>query len=126
MSGETGKQIRVTIPVAVFEQIDRTAAALGISLNELGARCVISGIGPAIAERIVELERSLAALKTEIAPPPAPRPSSKSKPADKTTQGEDAPKADLPTPQPGRAERAAAARNEQLAEERRRGKRNAA
>ena len=110
MSSETGRQIRVTIPVQVFEQIDRTAEALGISLNELGARCVVAGIGTAIAERIDELELQLAALKTEIEPAKEP-----DKAAPKT--------ASPPAPKPGRAEQAAEARKEVLAEERRRGSR---
>ena len=115
MSGEPGRQIRVTIPVPVFEQIDRTAAALGISVNELGGRCVVEGVGPAIVARIGELERSLVALKAEIAPA--------AKPASKPAKVDPAPDPIPPGAGAGRAERAAAERSEQLAEERRRGNR---
>ena len=99
MSGEPGRQIRVTIPVPVFEQINRTAEALGISANELGARCVVEGVGPAIVGRISELEQALAALKAEIAPA--------AKPASKPAKGDPAPDP-IPPAKPGRAERAAA------------------
>ena len=119
MSGEPGRQIRVTIPVPVFEQIDRTAAALGISVNELGARCVVEGVGPAIVGRISELEQALAALRIEAqsAPPvPAKEPAPVVPEEESTGSG-------LPAPKAGRSERAAVARNEQLAEERRRGNR---
>ena len=119
MSGEPGRQIRVTIPVPVFEQIDRTAAALGISVNELGGRCVVEGVGPAIVARIGELERSLVALKAEIAPAP-PVPAKEPAPV---VPEEESTASGLPDRKPGRAERAAAERSEQLAEERRRGNR---
>ena len=118
MSSETGRQIRVTIPVPVFEQIDRTAAALGISVNELGARCVVEGVGPAIVGRISELEQALAALRIEAvsAPPvPAKEPAPVVPEDESTATG-------LPKRTVGRAEKAAAARAAELAEERRRGK----
>ena len=119
MSSEVGRQIRVTIPVPVFDQINRAAAALGISVNELGARCVVEGVGPAIVGRISELEQALAALRIEaVSAPtvPAKEPAPVVPEEESTATG-------LPAPMAGRSERAAVARNEQLAEERRRGNR---
>ena len=108
MSGEPGRQIRVTIPVPVFEQINRTAAALGISVNELGARCVVEGVGPAIVGRISELEQALAALRIEIEPaPPVP-----AKAPAPVVPEEESTASSLPDRKPGRAERAAAERSE--------------
>ena len=119
MNSEAGRQIRVTIPVPVFEQIDRTAQALGISVNELGARCVVEGVGPAIVGRIGELEQALAALKGEI----APASSAFAKEQAPVVPEEESTSTDLPPFKPGRAERAAAVRAAELAEERSRGNR---
>ena len=120
MSSESGRQIRVTIPTEVFERIERTAAALGTTVNDLGSRCVVEGIGPAIVGRISELEQALAALKTEIVPV-AKAPIRKPAKAD-SIKGDVSPDAP-PAFKMGRAERAAVERNEQLAEERRHGNR---
>ena len=68
MGDEGTGQIRVTIPLDVFERIERTAAALGVTVNELGARCVVAGLDDAIESRITELERMLLALRGEVAP----------------------------------------------------------
>ena len=98
-----GRQIRVTIPLDVFERIERTAAALGVTVNELGARCVVAGLDDAIESRITELERMLLALRGEVAP--------SAEPANGTAS---------PSPKQGRAEKAAETRKETLAEARRR------
>ena len=104
MEGETTKQIRVTIPLDVYAQIERTAAALGVTVNDLGARCVVEGVVLAIEKRIVEMELSLAALKREV--------------GHTETNGNDA-AGDEP-PKQGRAEKQAAVRKEELAQSRRR------
>ena len=98
-----GRQIRVTIPLDVFERIERTAAALGVTVNELGARCVVAGLDDAIESRITELERMLLALRGEVAP------SAAAAPANGTA-----------SPKQGRAEKAAETRKGTLAEARRR------
>ena len=85
MSSVSGRQIRVTVPVEVFERITRTADALGVSVNELGARCVVSGVDDAIESRIEELEQMLATLKGEVARA-ADQPKEKPPPRSKTAR----------------------------------------
>ena len=129
MSSEPGRQIRVTVPLEVFERITRTADALGVSANELGARCVVAGIDDAIESRIGELERMLVALRGEVAPPPPDSEAFNDAVARaKTENGAEPPPPetrfktsdDAKARFQGRAEKAAAVRAEALAEERRR------
>ena len=98
-----GRQIRATLPLAVFERITRAADALGVSVNDLGARCVVAGLDDAIESRITELERMLVALRGEVEP--------SAEPANGTAS---------PSPKQGRAEKAAAIKKAELDAARRR------
>ena len=81
----SGRQIRVTVSVEVFERITRTADALALSVSEMGARCVVFGVEYAIESRIGELEHMLATLKGEVVRA-ADQPKEKPPPRSKTAR----------------------------------------